>query len=139
MTTFDLAEVRNFTANLRAQMDRCDNGEGMMCAILDAALKHYAKECCTFWDAVRRWGREVFAGRVSFDPNVEQLWLAEGYQLYNRAKGMATHGQRAELPCYSLDGQALLRSALWDLYRLLTGWVTPKEQFHYKRPRTKAA
>ncbi|HMC90482.1 MAG TPA: hypothetical protein VKI17_13090 [Gemmataceae bacterium] len=126
MPTFDLVEVRRFTADLRTQMDRCDNGEGMQCATLDAALKYYADLCCKFCDEVRRWGREIFAGRVAFDRDVERLWQEEGHQLYLRAIEVWGHGRKAEGPCYVLDGQAILQSALWDLYRLLTGWVTPK-------------
>lgn len=126
MTTFDLVEVRNFAADLDARMVRCDNGEGMECASLDDALRHYATLCCHFREGVRQWGRAVFAGRVAFDPEVESVWLNEGKQLYARAVEMLAYGQNAEVPCYILDGQAVLRSALWDLAQLLGGWVTPK-------------
>jgi hypothetical protein len=74
MTTFDLAEVRGFAADLDARMDRCDNGEGTECARLDAALRHYVELCCEFREGVREWWREVFSGRVEFDPEVEQAW-----------------------------------------------------------------
>jgi hypothetical protein len=126
MKTFDLAEVREFTTNLDAQMDRCDNGEGMECASLDAALIHYTTLCCDYLNGVRQWGRGVFSGRVSFDQEVEQLWLAEGWRLLDRATEMLLYGQSAEIPCYTLDGQKLLQSALWELLRMLEGWVTPK-------------
>jgi len=39
MTTFDLADVRRFTADLDARMDQCDTGEGMECANLDGTLR----------------------------------------------------------------------------------------------------
>lgn len=126
MTTFDLVEVRNFTAELGARMNRCDNGEGMECASLDDALRHYAALCCQFREGVRQWGQAVFAGRVAFDPAVESVWLTEGVQLYARAIEMLAYGQKAEVPCYVLEGQAVLQSALWELGRLLGGWVAPK-------------
>jgi hypothetical protein len=126
MTTFDLAEVRGFAADLDARMNRCDNGEGMECANLDDALRHYATLCYEFREGVRQWGRAVFAGRAAFDPEVERVWLDEGYRLYTRAVGMLVCGQEAEVPCYMLDGQVVLQSALWDLYHLLQNWVTPK-------------
>ncbi len=40
MTSFDLAEVRRYITDLEARLDRCDNGEGMGCANLDAALRY---------------------------------------------------------------------------------------------------
>jgi len=126
MTTFDLAEVRGFVADLEARMERCDNGEGMECAGLDDTLRHYAALCCTFREGVRQWGRAVFAGRVALDPEVERVWLEDGVRLYSRAVEMLAYGQTAEVPCWELEGQAVLQSALWDLYQLLNGWVTPK-------------
>jgi hypothetical protein len=126
MTTFDLAEVRKFATELNSRMDQCDNGEGMECATLDAVLRYYARTCCQFREEVRRWGREVFAGRVAFDPAVEKLWLEEGIRLISRASAMYDHGEKAEGPCHTLEGQRDLGAALYDFYQLLTGWVTPK-------------
>ena len=40
--------------------------------------------------------------------------------------GVAGRRQRVEGPCYILEGRQTLQSALWDLDRLLRGWVTPK-------------
>ena len=74
MTTFDLVEVRTFTAGLESRMNGCQNGEGLQCATLDAALRHHASLCCEFTNRVKSWGREVFAGRVAFDPEVEAVW-----------------------------------------------------------------
>ncbi len=126
MTTFDLAEVRRLTADLHARMNRCDNGEGAECSNLDGALRHYAALCCEFREGVRQWGRAVFSGRVAFDPEVERAWREEGQRLYARALEMSAYGARAEVPCYVLDGRAALGAAVWDLYRLLNDWVTPK-------------
>jgi hypothetical protein len=126
MTTFDLAEVRGFAADLDARMDRCDTGEGTECATLDAALRHYAELCREFRENVREWGREVFSGRVEFNPEVERAWQAEGWRLHGRAMDSWRRSQKANGPSSNLDGRALLQSALWDLERLLKGWVTPK-------------
>jgi hypothetical protein len=126
MTTFNLDEVRGFAAGLNDRLARCDNGEGMECATLDARLQHYARLCCEFRECVRQWGRAVFSGRVAFDPEVEFAWMDGGWKLYLRALDMWRHSQRAEVPCYELEGRILLQAALWDLYRLLKPWVTPK-------------
>jgi hypothetical protein len=126
MTTFDLAEVRNFAADLDARMDRCDNGEGMVCSTLDATLRHYAALCCEFREHVRGWGRAVFAGRVAFDPSVEQVWHDGCSHLARRAFDVLMLGEKAEVPCGELDGKVALAYALLELYRLLDGWVTPQ-------------
>jgi len=126
MTTFDLDEVRRFTANLDTQMDRCDNGEGMECATLHATLQRYAELCCSFCDGIRRWAGEVFAGRVAYDREVERAWQTEGLRLFGRASQMWRHGWKSEGQCYILEGRICLQAALWDVYRLLTGWVSPK-------------
>jgi hypothetical protein len=126
MMTFGLAEVRGFAADLDAKMDRCDNGEGMECSTLDAALAQYADLCCKFRDGVREWGRAVFTGRVPYDPDVEFAWIDEAVRMYNRATVMWTHGQKSEGQCFVLEGRIFLQAALWDLYRLINGWVTPK-------------
>ncbi len=126
MTTFDLAEVGEFAADLTARIERCDNGEGMECATLDDALRHCAKLCCEYREGVRGWGRAVFTGRVPFDPRVQKVWLDAGVELYNRAVEMQASGLRAEVPCYELDGRAALDAALWNLNQLLWNWVTPR-------------
>lgn len=124
--TFDLAEVRRFAADLDARLERCDNGEGVGCANLDDALRHYAKLCCEFCEEVRRWGRAVFAGQVAFDPAVEQVWLDEGVRLHQRASELWAYGREKEGVCFVLEGGAALGSALWYLEQMLAHWVTPK-------------
>ena len=74
MTTFDLAEVRAFTADLDARMNRCDNGEGMECANLDGTLRHYAELCCQFSERVRQWGRRSSTGKLP----LTQKWRNSG-------------------------------------------------------------
>jgi hypothetical protein len=126
MTTFDLAEVRGFTADLDARLDQCDSGEGMQCANLDGSLRQYAVLCCEFSEQVREWGRAIFAGQAALDPVVEQMWLDEGSRLYRRASELWAQGQEANGACFVLEGGAALGAALWRLERLLAGWVTPK-------------
>jgi hypothetical protein len=125
MTTFDLAEVRDFAADLDAKMTRCDNGEGMECATLSDALQRYAELCCKFIDVVRQWGRAVFTGRAEFDPEVERILKEEGSRLQSRARDLCGRGQRAEGTCYTLEGARFLQAALWELDRLLNPWVSP--------------
>jgi hypothetical protein len=124
MATFE--DVHRYTADLDTRMDQCDNGEGMECANLDGTLRHYAVLCCEFCDEVRQWGRAIFYGQASFDPEVETLWLGKGSVLYRRAKGLWAYGQEREGKCFVLQNGAALGSALWRLERLLSAWVTPK-------------
>ncbi len=125
LTKFDVTEVSGFAADLDASMNRCDNGEGMECATLDATLRHYANLCCAFREEVRKWFRAVFAGKVEFDPEVESVWKNEGARLFERACSLWDTAQMSEGSCYILDGKIALGSALWGLQRLLQGWVTP--------------
>jgi hypothetical protein len=126
MMSYDLAEVRRFTAELDARMDECDNGEGMECANLDGTLRHYAVLCREFSERVRQWGRAIFYRQAAFDPEVEKLWLEEGIELYRRASGLWAYGQEMHGECFVLQNGAALGSALWRLERLLCAWVTPK-------------
>ena len=86
MTTFELDEVRSFAANLDAQMDRCDNGEGIKCATIDATLAHYTEVCRRFCCEVRLWARTVFTGRTQYQAEVEKAFTDAGFDLYVRAK-----------------------------------------------------
>jgi len=126
MTTFDIADIRGFAADLDERMNRCDNGEGMECADLDGTLRHYAALCRELRKNIRSWGRAVFTGRIAFDPEVEKVFRDEGKQLYSRAVQLLDFGDRAEGVCYMLDGQIFLRAALFDLQKLLNHWVTPQ-------------
>jgi hypothetical protein len=126
MTTYDLAEVREFAAHLDARINQCDAGEGMDCANLDGTLQHFAKLCVEYCDNVRKWARAIFTGQAASDPQVEDLWYDEGVRLYKRASEAWEYGQGRRDECFVLEGGAPLGSALWRLERLLSGWVTPK-------------
>ncbi len=126
MKVFDVSAVKSFAADLDARMDRCDNGEGMECANLDDTLRHYASLCCEYRERVREWGRAVFSGTVAFDPAVESIFFEGGLSLFCRANEILKIGRTAEDECYCLPGEAQLGTALWDLDRVLRGWVTPK-------------
>jgi hypothetical protein len=126
MMAFDVKQVEDFAANLNARLDRCTNGEGNQCETIDVVLNCYAECCCRFAEEVRRWARDIFAGRVAFDPISEELWKAELVRLYDRAYKVWSLGRQAKIPCYVLDGQCKLESALFNLGELISGWVTPR-------------
>jgi len=126
MQEYGVNEVRQFAAEMKNRMDSCDNGEGLECATLDGTLKNYATLCCEFRDKVREWGKEVFAGHVAFDPEVERILYCEGWEIFARARQLAQEARDAELPCYELDAQVVLESVLWHLHLLLDNWVTPR-------------
>ncbi len=134
MTTFDLVEVREFTATIDARLKQCDNGEGTVCATLEESLRHYAGLCDEFREGVRAWGRAVFSGLVVFDPEVERLVLVEGKRLLDQTVAKADHAGAMESNhtqltdsgcCYVLDGLPTLRSALRKLSQFFDPWVTP--------------
>ena len=120
MTLFDLSEIRSFTADLSNRMDRCDNGEGMDCEIVDDSMRHYASLCREFRENIRSWGQEVFAGRVAFDAEVQKAFQTTGKNLYSRALETFEFGRQAQTPCYEILGFALR-----DMSILMSGWVTP--------------
>ena len=106
-------------------MDQCEHGEGTECATLDACLN-----CCAdllhFTRKVRQWGRNVFAGRIAFDADADQLWRAEAAHLFLQGNAVMGDWPLAEVPCWDLSGQSRLEAALWNLHQLRDGWVTPK-------------
>jgi hypothetical protein len=126
MTNFDLAEVRQFAAEIDARLQRCENGEGFECTNLDGTLRQYAILCRDFTRQVRDWGRAVFYGQAAFDPEVEQVWLAHGFELLRRASELWEYGQERDGECFVLESGAALGAALWQLERLLKGWTSPQ-------------
>jgi hypothetical protein len=126
MTTFELDEVRSFAANLDAQMDRCDNGEGIECATIDATLAHYTEVCRRFCCEVRLWARSVFTGRTQYQAEVEKAFTDAGFELFVRAKEMSWHGERLIPECFEFSGGNDLKSVLWMMEALLDDWITPK-------------
>ncbi len=125
MTTFDLAEVRTFTASLETRMVRCDNGEGMECANLEGSLQHYASLCSEYQIQVRDWCKAVFSGAVPFDAQTNLLWQNAGNSLFQKAEKVFTAAEAGEAPCYTLDGLKGLGFQLWVLQRLLSPWLPP--------------
>lgn len=124
MTTFDPADVRAFAANLNARMDQCDDGKEF--TDLDGTLRQYAAVCCEFCNRCREWGRAIFSGRVAFDPEVERIWLREGFRMQARASELWEHCLAGSRESFVLERGAALGSALHCLERLLFDWVTPK-------------
>ena len=127
MTTFDLAEVQVFAADLNTGMDRCDSGEGTGCSTLDDTLAFYAQLCRDFCGQIQRWADAVFSGRSKFDAEVERVLRAEGSRLYARALDISRYGrQMAAKSSLPRESHVALHEALLDLDRLLKGWVTPR-------------
>ena len=116
MITSDLSEVSHFTADIDARMDRT----------LDDTLRHYAELCHEYRDGLRRWGRAVFAGRVEFKSEIEQVWLGDGRRIYSRAKAGHASGLNSAGPRAAPENLASLEAAPDDLDRLLSGRVTPE-------------
>lgn len=125
MTTFDLANVREFTTGVDL-LNECDNGEGMECANFDFLLGHSAECCNVFVETVRRWGREVFAGRVAYDAEVENLFKQRGHNLHAEALGLLDKAHGIEISCFEFDHQPDLQIAVLSLDEFLRGWVTPR-------------
>ena len=126
MKTFDLTEVRKFTERLDARREQCDHAEGTECANLDGTLLNYAKLCHHYTESVRQWGRAIFYGNASFDPQVEDHFFSFGLDLYDRASDLWSHGQEMQGDCFVLEGGAPLGAALWQLQLLLKTWITPQ-------------
>jgi hypothetical protein len=126
MQAFSLEEVKSITSKLGVQLDACDNGEGMECASLDDSLTHYAITCLTFYSAVREWAQAVFSGRISSDPHTVAVWREEGDRLLRRCEDMLVRGEQANIPCFDLPGQDMLRAAMWKLNDVLSNWVNPE-------------
>jgi hypothetical protein len=127
LTTFDLDEVRSFTANLDARMAHCETHEGMECATLDDKLRHFAYLCWDYRETVRAWARAVFAGRVAYDAAADREFFEKGMTLHGQSYALWRHGEKkADGPCYILDGHDALGNALLALGEVLSNWVTPK-------------
>jgi hypothetical protein len=124
--TFDLAEVRRFTEELDVRLNRCDNGEGTECTNLDGTLQEYAILCRDFTEQVREWRRAIFYGRAAFDPEVEYLWLSQGFELHRRASELWDKGQDRQYDCFVLENGAPLGAAIWQLERVLRHWTPPE-------------
>jgi hypothetical protein len=126
MTIYTIEDVQKITAEIQSKLDACDNGEGMECASLDASLQHYARSCCKFSLRVREWAQGVFSGKFPSNPQIEQAWREEGDRLLRRCSDMLLRGEQADVPCYDLPGQSMLRASLWELSLILSNWVAPK-------------
>jgi hypothetical protein len=127
MLTFDLAGVREFTADISARMPSLPEPvEGMECAKMEDLLRRYAELCREFCGRVRAWGHAVFSGRVDFDPEVERLLREGGSDVHSQATWAFQCGQVIEREYSTLEGMSSLRYAIDELGQLLQGWVTPK-------------
>ena len=126
MITYEPNQVQDFANDLNAQWEKCENGEGMECQELDTTLGFCADRCCEFLATLTEWGRDIFAGKVVFDPITEQQWKTELFKLFDRAHRLWRRSAKKEVDCWELGGQVKLEAALWSLSQLKDGWVTPK-------------
>src|SRR4051812_27486913 len=102
MSKFDRTEVDAFVAQLDADMDRYDNGEGMGCADPEAALQNYAKLCRECRDELRNWSKAVFSGRVPPDPEIDEALLDIARKLHADASTVLNRSNAAENLCYRI-------------------------------------
>lgn len=125
MASSDLDEVRNFVAGIDDRMGHCADVEGAGGADPDAATRCQADLCLEFIERVKQWGRDVFRGKIPFEPEVEAVFRGEGDRLLSRALDLIGRGQ--ESGGSSADGASRdrLRGATEELERLLRTWVTP--------------
>lgn len=126
MKTFDYEQVNATLSPLKAKMHDCAHGEGIQCETLDKHLDCCAQICFEVHGALVTWAQNVFAGKIAFDREAENLWRAEVSQIYAQAKRIWQIGRKAEVPCWDLPGQSKLETALWHLSFLLHDWVSPK-------------
>jgi hypothetical protein len=126
LKTFDYEQVNAVLTPLKAKFEQCAHGEGNQCETLDKHLECCAQICLEVHAAVAGWARDVFSGKIAFDPEAENLWRAEVAQIYSQATRVWQIGRKAEVPCWDLPGQSRLEAALWHLSWLLRDWVSPK-------------
>jgi hypothetical protein len=127
MKTFEYEQVNAILSPLKAKFQDCAHGEGNQCETLDKHLDCWAEICFEVHAAFVTWAKNVFAGKIAFNREVENLWRAELAQIYSQAKKTWQIGRKAEVPCWDLPGQSKLETALWHLNFLLQDWVSPKQ------------
>jgi hypothetical protein len=138
MTTFSLDCVKEFVASLDERMSLSRDEERTWAAPevaperrgrpCDAPFERHASLCREFLEHVRRWGRDVFAGREPFDPAVEAVWREEGSRLLDhaRAMGLQDFDEATQRSHGAPAGPDAAISAVLDLERLLERWVSPR-------------
>lgn len=127
MKTCDYEQVKAILSPLKAKFQDCAHGEGNHCETLDKHLERCAEICFEVRSALVNWAQNVFAGKVAYDHEAENLWRTEVAQFYAQARKIWQIGRKAEVPCWELPGQSKLETALWHLHFLLHDWVSPKQ------------
>jgi len=126
LATYDLPAVRRFATELDEQRSNC-NGEGMFCSDLDAAIGCLADVCLKLYGAITEWAREVFAGRVPFEREVEVIFKAELRRALDDANPLVKRGREVATECFTLERLEDLESWVSDFEFLLTNWVSPQQ------------
>jgi hypothetical protein len=122
----DFVAVRRFTEDLKEQLRRCDNGEGMMCSNLDESINYYVELCDKLRAYVNHWARAIFTGQIPFDQAVEDLLKEEIRHLLHRSKQVAARGRAMDGQWYVLRGLNPLHCHIADFDYLLENWVSPR-------------
>ncbi|MFO0927292.1 MAG: hypothetical protein U0736_09665 [Gemmataceae bacterium] len=134
--TLDLEALRLFTDELTERARRCDNGEGLLCASLEASIEHYVQLCRELRACVNRWAHAVFTGEAECDPGAEALLRRTLQAMLRRAKEVAARGRAMDGQCFVLLGLNDLHFLIADIDYLLENWVTPRRAVS-PAPRTK--
>jgi hypothetical protein len=106
MPTLELAEVREYIAQLEAKLPHCEPTE--------EAVQAYTQACIEIRDTIRSWGMAIFKGQLAFDASVEHLWQSTLRTLHDGAAKLL-----ASFP------DANLEIANKKIGEMVDHWVTP--------------
>ena len=125
LTTFDLPSVQQFATHRDLRRSQ-RHEEGSCCIDLDELLGRHVTTCEELRGSVDHWAREVFAGRIAFDPEVERVFKDELQRTLSEARPLAEHGRAVETDCFSLEQLAALEDCVAHFTFLLTNWISPQ-------------
>ncbi len=126
LTTYDLPAVQQFALEIHSRRASC-NGEGMFCSNVDESLGCHFKVCDELIQAVTNWAREVFAGRIEFEPEVERVFKSELERALDDARSCAQFGRSVTTECFNLERLSSLESAVQRIDFLLKNWISPQK------------
>ena len=123
MTTFDLAAVQSFVADLDARMTPVATTTTTPAPPdRDGMLRDHAALCHEFVEEIRAWGQAVFTGRIGFEEPVEVVFRAEGARLAARAATLQGDMALTEDPILIED----FRENVARLNKFLDQWIRPQ-------------
>ena len=118
-TTYDIESVRRFARDVEGRRTICNEQD--FCSELDQHIHCLADLCEAWYGEVRNWAKEVFTGRVNFDPQVEAFFQVELQNAANKARPHVQHGHEVAHDCHDL---ARLEETGPDCCG--TGWLAPE-------------